>query len=126
MELDVDEPDIVAGAVPDAELERRVASAERTPEQNQEVAGPLVVGDVPDPLCRRRLRYPGKQNRWRAERRRRPRGAACIDGDLNHRDPSWFRRSPLAEQERIRARIPRKALDVEPALIRFQFAGLAE
>ena len=95
MELDIGQPDLVAAGAPGAELKRFVASAERTPEQNQEVSRLLVVGDVPDPLCRRRLRYAGEQNRWRAERRRRPCGCAGIDGDLNREIVD--RRPPLAE-----------------------------
>ena len=44
--------EVVAAAVPRAELKRFVARARRPPEQNEEVSGLLVVGDVADALLR--------------------------------------------------------------------------
>ena len=52
MEGDIEQLDVVVAAVPRAELKRFIAAAGRPPEQNQEVAGLLVVRDVADALLR--------------------------------------------------------------------------
>jgi len=49
MEGDIEQPYVVV-AVPRAELKRFIAAAGRPPEQNQEIAGLLVVRDVADAL----------------------------------------------------------------------------
>ena len=109
MELHVNEPDVVA-AVPCAELKRFIAPGERTPEQNQEVSSFLIVGDVPDPLCRCRLRYACVQDRWSVECRRRPRGYAGIEGTRMTVTQSRIRRPTQTEQEGVSRADPMQGL----------------
>ena len=55
-EFDVEQVHGVAAAVPPAELKRFVGHAHRTPDEDQKIAGLLVVGEVADALHRLRSR----------------------------------------------------------------------